>query len=41
MLVIYMHMTEGYGPPNGQRVRDGVCDGEDLAGGERTTSELS
>ena len=29
------------GGPNGQRVRDGVCDGENLAGGERTTSELS
>ena len=27
--------------PNGQRVRDGVCDGENLPGGERTTSELS
>ena len=29
------------GGPNGQRVRDGVCNGENLAGGERTTSELS
>jgi len=29
------------GGPNGQRVRDGVCDGETLPGGERTTSELS
>ena len=29
-----MHMTEGYGPPNGQRVRDGVCDGENSRPGE-------